>query len=90
LAEIAKNSNHDIGFTSKMPLFGRKLAKITQNCDHDIGPWLQVQMLLLFLLVVSQLDFIIGSFLPAEDEKKFGFVGYSGEQGCQMFLGTTN
>ena len=36
-------------------------------------------MLLLLLLVVSQFDFIIGSFLPAEEEKKFGFLGYSGK-----------
>ena len=36
-------------------------------------------MFLLLLLIVSQMDFIIGSFLPAEDEKKFGFVGYSRE-----------
>jgi len=34
-------------------------------------------MLLLLLLVGSQFDFIIGSFLPSEDEKKFGFLGYS-------------
>jgi hypothetical protein len=39
----------------------------------------QVQMVLLLLLVVSQMDFIIGSFLPGEDEKKFGFLGYSGK-----------
>jgi hypothetical protein len=39
----------------------------------------QVQMVLLLLLIVSQMDFIIGSFLPAEEEKKFGFVGYSGK-----------
>jgi hypothetical protein len=43
-------------------------------------------MVLLLLLIVSQMDFIIGSFLPAEEEKKFGFVGYSGKLTC--FLNT--
>lgn len=38
----------------------------------------RVQMFLLVLLIVSQLDFIVGSFIPAEDEVKYGFVGYSG------------
>jgi solute carrier family 12 sodium/potassium/chloride transporter 2 len=39
----------------------------------------RVQMGLLFLLLVSQVDFIIGSFLPASDEEKSkGFVGYNG------------
>jgi hypothetical protein len=31
----------------------------------------------LVLLIISQLDVVIGSFFPAEDEKKYGFVGYS-------------
>ena len=37
----------------------------------------QVQIVLLFLLIASQIDFIIGTFLPAEDERKYGFTGYS-------------
>ena len=37
----------------------------------------RVQMGLLVLLIVSQFDFIIGSFMPKESEKKFGFTGYS-------------
>ena len=37
----------------------------------------RVQVVLLFLLIGSQIDFIIGSFLPGEEEGKFGFVGYS-------------
>jgi len=36
----------------------------------------RVQMLLLGLLVISQADFIIGTFIPAEEEKKYGFLGY--------------
>ena len=39
----------------------------------------RVQMLLLVLLIVSQFDFMIGTFLPGEDEKKYGFTGYSAE-----------
>lgn len=40
----------------------------------------RVQKGLLFLLLASQVDFIIGSFLPASDEEKVkGFVGYSSE-----------
>ena len=39
----------------------------------------RVQMGLLVLLIVSQFDFIIGSFMPKENEKKFGFTGYSTE-----------
>ena len=37
----------------------------------------RVQIVLLVLLVFSQIDFFIGSFLPREVEKKYGFVGYS-------------
>ena len=36
----------------------------------------QVQIGLLGLLILSQLDFLLGSFLPAEAEAKFGFTGY--------------
>ncbi len=39
----------------------------------------RVQMLLLVLLIVSQFDFIIGTFLVEESEKKYGFTGYSTE-----------
>ncbi len=39
----------------------------------------RVQMVLLFLLLIAQADFIIGSFLPPSDEAKAkGFVGYNG------------
>ena len=38
----------------------------------------RVQIGLLFLLLTSQVDFIIGSFLPTNDEEKAkGFVGYN-------------
>ena len=38
----------------------------------------RVQIGLLFLLLCSQVDFIIGSFLPTDDEEKAkGFVGYN-------------
>ena len=37
----------------------------------------RVQIVLLFLLIGSQIDFFIGSFIPDAKEGKFGFVGYS-------------
>lgn len=49
----------------------------------------RVQMFLLVLLIVSQLDFIVGSFIPAEDEVKYGFVGYSAKTFSDNFM-TTN
>ena len=36
----------------------------------------RVQIGLLGLLIISQFDFMIGTFLPGEEEKKFGFTGY--------------
>jgi len=36
----------------------------------------RVQLLLLVLLIVSQFDFVIGSFFPDDSEKKFGFLGW--------------
>ena len=38
----------------------------------------QVQIALLGLLIISQGDFILGSFLIAEEEKAKGVVGYNG------------
>ncbi|XP_059081175.1 solute carrier family 12 member 2-like [Tigriopus californicus] len=49
----------------------------------------RVQTILLIFLVLSQVDFIVGSFLPAEDEAKFGFVGYSAKTFSDNFM-TTN
>ena len=46
--------------------------KITYNICY------QVQIALLGLLIVSQGDFILGSFLVAEEEKAKGVVGYNG------------
>ena len=37
----------------------------------------RVQMFLLVLLIISQFDFLIGSFMPKDEEKKYGFVGYN-------------
>jgi hypothetical protein len=31
--------NHNIGFLRKMPIFRGKLAKIAENCDHNIDPF---------------------------------------------------
>jgi solute carrier family 12 sodium/potassium/chloride transporter 2 len=42
----------------------------------------RVQVVLLFLLIGSQFDFFVGSFLPAESERKYGFVGYD----CKFLL----
>jgi hypothetical protein len=33
------NFDHNIGFWEKRQFFCRKLAKIAENCDHNIGPW---------------------------------------------------
>jgi hypothetical protein len=30
---------HNIGFCEKRQFFRRKLAKIAENCDHNIDPW---------------------------------------------------
>eukprot|EP00094_Tigriopus_californicus_P005369 TCALIF_05177-PA protein Name:"Similar to Slc12a3 Solute carrier family 12 member 3 (Mus musculus)" AED:0.15 eAED:0.15 QI:0/0.3/0.09/0.90/0.7/0.81/11/0/811 len=49
----------------------------------------RVQTFLLILLILSQVDFFVGSFLPAEDEAKFGFVGYSAKTLSDNFM-TTN
>ena len=47
---------------------------------HDItfNICYQVQIALLGLLIISQGDFILGSFLVAEEEKAKGVVGYNG------------
>ena len=39
----------------------------------------RVQIGLLGLLILSQIDFVVGSFMPQKHEKKYGFVGYSCE-----------
>jgi hypothetical protein len=31
--------DHNIGFWEKRQLFRQKLAKIAENCDHNIDPW---------------------------------------------------
>lgn len=47
----------------------------------------RVQMALLVLLVVSQIDFIIGSFLPpSAAEVAKGFVGYNAESFSENFF----
>jgi hypothetical protein len=33
-----QNFDHNIGFWEKRPFFRRKLSKIAENCDHNIGP----------------------------------------------------
>ncbi|XP_040572842.1 solute carrier family 12 member 2 isoform X2 [Lepeophtheirus salmonis] len=38
----------------------------------------RVQMILLFLLIGSQIDFVVGSFLPTKEDAAYGFVGYNG------------
>jgi hypothetical protein len=34
-----QNVDHNIGFREKRQFFRRKLAKIAENCDHNIDPW---------------------------------------------------
>jgi hypothetical protein len=33
-----QNFDHNIGFWEKRQFFRRKLSKIAENCDHNIGP----------------------------------------------------
>jgi hypothetical protein len=33
-----QNFDHNIGFREKRQFFSRKLAKIAENCDHNIAP----------------------------------------------------
>jgi hypothetical protein len=37
-ASFFKNCHHNIGFWEKRQFFRRKLAKIAENCDHNIDP----------------------------------------------------
>jgi hypothetical protein len=34
-----QNFNHNIGFREKRQFFRWKLAKIAENCDHNMDPW---------------------------------------------------
>jgi hypothetical protein len=38
-AKLCKNFDHNTGFLEKRQFFRRKLAKIAENCDHNIDPW---------------------------------------------------
>jgi hypothetical protein len=49
-----KNIDRDICFWQKSQLFRRKLAKITENCDHIIDPWC-----FNILITLAQKHFII-------------------------------
>eukprot|EP00095_Tigriopus_kingsejongensis_P012630 maker-scaffold407_size180809-snap-gene-0.31 protein:Tk12630 transcript:maker-scaffold407_size180809-snap-gene-0.31-mRNA-1 annotation:"sodium-potassium-chloride cotransporter " len=49
----------------------------------------RVEKVLLLLLIISQVDFVIGTFMPAESEAKYGFVGYNTETFTKNLL-TTN
>ena len=66
----------------------KRLAALATGLTAVLFPcWnLQVQVGLLALLLLSQGDFLLGSFLPAEEEAKFGFTGYNCEcrRSCQM------
>ncbi|XP_059080861.1 bumetanide-sensitive sodium-(potassium)-chloride cotransporter-like isoform X2 [Tigriopus californicus] len=48
----------------------------------------RVQIGLLVLLIASQIDFLVGSFLPDESERKFGFSGYSYDTMATNFMTT--
>jgi hypothetical protein len=37
--KLCKIFYHNIGFWEKSQFFCRKLAKIAENCDHNIDPW---------------------------------------------------
>jgi hypothetical protein len=38
-SQILKKIDHNIGFWEKCQFCRRKLAKIAENCDHNIDPW---------------------------------------------------
>jgi hypothetical protein len=38
-ASFCKKIDHNIGFCEKRQFVRRKLAKIAENCDHNIDPW---------------------------------------------------
>ncbi|CAM6054529.1 unnamed protein product [Sphagnum tenellum] len=48
----------------------------------------RVDIGLLLLLLLAQADVLVGSFMPREDEKKYGFIGYSSELISKNLLGT--
>ena len=48
----------------------------------------RVQIGLLVLLLISQVDFFVGTFMPQDHEGKYGFVGYSMETFSHNFLNT--
>jgi hypothetical protein len=57
--------DHNIGFWEKRQYFCRKLSKIAENCDHNIGPWVICGLDLSMKLVrrqTSPSDF--NAFLP--------------------------
>jgi hypothetical protein len=39
--EFLQKWDHNIGFKEKRQFFCRKVAKIAENCDHNIDPWSQ-------------------------------------------------
>jgi hypothetical protein len=40
--------DHNIGFWEKREFFRQKLAKIAENCDHNIDHWLLVKRIFHF------------------------------------------
>jgi hypothetical protein len=39
---VLQKFDDNIGFWEKRQFFRSKLAKIAENCDHDIDPWIQL------------------------------------------------
>jgi hypothetical protein len=39
LLVLVTNNNHNISIGEKRQFFRRKLAKIEENCEHNIDPW---------------------------------------------------
>jgi hypothetical protein len=81
-----QNFDHDIGSWEKRQFFRRKLAKIAENCDHNIDPrWVCGKMLRTSLLSINtQLipcvksgpkffnTFVIIKILPEVNNNPFG------------------
>jgi hypothetical protein len=53
-----QNIDHNFGFREKSKFFRQKLSKIAENCDHNIDPWNQTNLLtidgLKFLLILLE------------------------------------
>jgi hypothetical protein len=62
-----QNFDHNIGFWEKRQFFCRKWAKIAENCDHNIDPWIynNKKLFRLMLHSVTEKGSMLWSQFPA-------------------------